>query len=109
MAENNKSNQNNKAEAVIIAQEPGTRNQEPGTRNKIAICEYGKVDQYAKYIKGMSPIMQNNSGSIHLTAALNNHYYFVGYDYLRYKNGSYTSSNGCFPVKNYFLPLLVIN
>ena len=57
----------------------------------------------------MLPIMQNNSGSIHVTAALNNHYYFVGYDYLRYKNGSSISSNGCHPVKNYFLPLLVIN
>ena len=34
MAENNKSNQNNKTEAVIMAQEPGTRNQEPGTRNQ---------------------------------------------------------------------------
>ena len=32
MTENNKSNQNNKAEAVIMAQEPGTRNQEPGIK-----------------------------------------------------------------------------
>ena len=53
--------------------------------------------------------MQNNSGSIHLTAALNNRYYFVGYGYLRYKNGSSINNNGCFPAKNYFLALLVIN